>query len=486
MIKRIFLIVLFAALFFGFNLSSVIADEVTGTLTPEVQTGMEGVLKAAPSASPAAGGYNSNQSVTLTATSSTAICYTTDGTTPACAGATTCATGTKYTTAISVTSTQTITSIACYGDGSSGPVSTDTYTLTCAVSSVSNGTVSAYPSCAITCNSGYSLSGSTCVVISGGGGGGGVYVPPTPEMPETATGKVTVTVTAGGKTTVTALDGGKAGVIIPANAVSDFTDVEITPVAKTSSAVSILVGAVYSGKDIIGGYIYDFTAVSGGESVSVFLESITIFFTYTEEQIEGFDESTLKIYFWNESISKWVGLASSQVNTAAKTVTATTDHFTYFALIGELITEEAPEEEVVITEPPVVGMTIEELKAEIARITALILQLQARLAELLGEVVIEGVPAGFKFESTLRYGQASNDVKYLQIVLNSDPGTRLAGSGIGSPGYETNYFGTLTKAAVIKFQEKYTEDILAPWGLTKGTGFVGSTTRAKLNEILGR
>jgi len=137
-------------------------------------------------------------------------------------------------------------------------------------------------------------------------------------------------------------------------------------------------------------------------------------------------------------------------------------------------------------EKPISGMTIEELKAEIARITALIAQLQAQLAEPLAKpAIIPGIPTDFRFEKTLRYGQVLIDVKYLQIVLNSDPETRLAVTGVGSPGRETNIFGPLTKAAVIKFQEKYTSEILAPWELTKGTGIVGKTTQAKLNLILG-
>ncbi len=48
---------------------------------------------------------------------------------------------------------------------------------TCDTTSVAHGSVSAYPSCTITCNTGYSVSGSSCVANSGSSGGGGSYTP---------------------------------------------------------------------------------------------------------------------------------------------------------------------------------------------------------------------------------------------------------------------------------------------------------------------
>ena len=89
-----------------------------------------------------------------------------------------------------------------------------------------------------------------------------------------------------------------------------------------------------------------------------------------------------------------------------------------------------------------------------------------------------------QFTKYLGYGQTDADIKRLQVLLNSDPSTQLAYAGPGSPSKETNFFGSLTKKAVIKFQEKYAMDILSPWNLVKGTGIVGRTTLAKINEIV--
>jgi hypothetical protein len=92
-----------------------------------------------------------------------------------------------------------------------------------------------------------------------------------------------------------------------------------------------------------------------------------------------------------------------------------------------------------------------------------------------------GVPVDFRFITDLQEGNDLPEVRYLQIVLNSDPGTQLAGEGAGSPGSETTTFGLLTKEAVIKFQLKH--GIISSKD-DAGAGRAGPKTRAKLNEIL--
>lgn len=89
----------------------------------------------------------------------------------------------------------------------------------------------------------------------------------------------------------------------------------------------------------------------------------------------------------------------------------------------------------------------------------------------------------FNWTQNLRMGSAGADVLKLQQFLNASADTIIAPSGTGSIGNESVLYGQLTKRAVIKFQEKYASEILSPNGLTKGTGAVGASTRAKLNAL---
>jgi len=82
----------------------------------------------------------------------------------------------------------------------------------------------------------------------------------------------------------------------------------------------------------------------------------------------------------------------------------------------------------------------------------------------------------FQFQSNLQLKSSGNEVTQLQKCLAQFP-------DVYPEGDITGYFGSLTKAAVIRFQEKYASEVLAPYGLTQGTGQVKTSTRAKLNEL---
>ena len=127
---------------------------------------------------------------------------------------------------------------------------------------------------------------------------------------------------------------------------------------------------------------------------------------------------------------------------------------------------------------PAAAATADELQAQITALLAQISLLQSQIG-----AVSPSASVSFTFTKNLKQGSTGVDVLNLQKVLNSNAATRVAVSGAGSPGSETSYFGPATRAAIVKFQELYTSAILAPVGLTTGTGTVGPSTRAKLNSM---
>lgn len=122
------------------------------------------------------------------------------------------------------------------------------------------------------------------------------------------------------------------------------------------------------------------------------------------------------------------------------------------------------------------SVSIEQLLAQIA-------QLQSQLTSLQGGSTSGSTGVMYTFTRNLQVGSTGEDVRMLQKALNASADTRVASTGAGSPGGETTYFGPATKAAVIKFQNKYASEVLTPSGLTSGTGFVGPASRAKLNSM---
>ena len=116
---------------------------------------------------------------------------------------------------------------------------------------------------------------------------------------------------------------------------------------------------------------------------------------------------------------------------------------------------------------------IAQLRARIAELQAQIASLQAKIDEILSKKI-----SCQKFENNLYYGLKSSEVSCLQEFLTAQ------GKEIYPEALVTGFFGPLTQAAVIRFQEEYTSEILIPLGLSQGTGFVGEMTRSKLNQLL--
>lgn len=83
----------------------------------------------------------------------------------------------------------------------------------------------------------------------------------------------------------------------------------------------------------------------------------------------------------------------------------------------------------------------------------------------------------YNFERDIYAGVKGEDVRLLQVILNSDKRTLIAYDGPGSAGNETTIFGTATKDAVKRFQALFIEYI----GIANGR--FGPRTRTVMNAV---
>ncbi len=126
---------------------------------------------------------------------------------------------------------------------------------------------------------------------------------------------------------------------------------------------------------------------------------------------------------------------------------------------------------------------IQEILDKIEVLEKQLVDLRGELQILLGaEASTEGeyVHSCSSINQNLAYGIRNNAVTCLQEFLKAQ------GEEIYPEGFVTGFFGNLTRQAVVRFQEKYADEILAPLELSAGTGFVGPSTRAKINEMINK
>ena len=120
-----------------------------------------------------------------------------------------------------------------------------------------------------------------------------------------------------------------------------------------------------------------------------------------------------------------------------------------------------------------------------AEIQALIQQLQTQIASLQQQLTQTEETAEVwchDFNTNLRYGDSGSEVLALQTALGKDGFPVM---DIDENAQGNYFFGEYTSSAVVGFQGKYKSEVLTPYGLKNGTGFVGKSTRAKLNALYG-
>ena len=71
---------------------------------------------------------------------------------------------------------------------------------------------------------------------------------------------------------------------------------------------------------------------------------------------------------------------------------------------------------------------------------------------LSGTPVFAQTAASCDFSRTLSIGMTGDDVRCLQVYLNTTS-HKIATTGVGSPGNETTSYGSLTEAAVLSWQK---------------------------------
>jgi hypothetical protein len=291
--RKIITVLLLVGLIVCMGSNQVAASDGGGTITVGVDTGMGGVVKAAPTASPPPGTYTAVASVTLTAAGSSAIYYTGDGTTP------NNSTGTRYTSPINITSNTTVMTVAYYTDGTAGPVGTYTYIIT-----------PAPPAAA------------------GGGGGGGS--PPAVG----GVGTVSFYTSPGGVTssgvTLTSQDGVSTATIPQGTTVKDALGNPLGTITCVPPATKAPVPPAQNALAM-----YDF-----GPKDAKFSPDITITMTYDPAKLPtGVTEFSLVIAYYDTASGQWINLTDIVVDPVNHTVSGKTGHFTQFAVLANLIVQ---------------------------------------------------------------------------------------------------------------------------------------------------
>lgn len=320
---------------------------------------------------------------------------------------------------------------------------------------------------------------------------------------------VFVTQTAMQQVVVQAKDGARVMVPAGAAAATGSVKVEVRPTVEApSQAAAKVVSTVYNVT----------IADAAGKKVTLLQAEAEIVLPYKEEDLkmQGVTENAIVPSFFDESAGAWRPCENYAIDKEKKVAVCRVKHLTRFALIAaaDVTPPNAPADaKAVRSGPSEIALSWKNPTADFSHAKVY----RSTVKGVLGTVILNNIvsgqgkdknavagvsyhyavrsvdPAGNEstntnqvseagvsaaaFTRNLKRGTQGDDVRLLQQIL--------LGEGVYPEALLTGYFGKLTEAAVVRFQEKYANDILKSVGLTKGTGFVGPSTRAKLNAPPG-
>lgn len=261
----------------------------------------------------------------------------------------------------------------------------------------------------------------------------------------------------------------------PANFTATSSSVVIQIKGMTANTVLDSIGKPSETLSSAASVVFNVTALINNTTVLDSFDSpVTVSYKYTDEDISGLDESTLKMYHYRDS--SWTELDDCVVDTDSNTITCTAPHFSIFAIFGTPLAASGSTDGGTNLPGRVKNLMQQGKIAEANALKAEKPWLFAQETQITAVVVSGATQTSVIMSSVrdLKIGMTGEDVLTLQKFLN-DHGYVLALTGPGSPGNETNMFGSLTRAALSKFQAANSVD--------PAIGYFGPLTRAKIKEL---
>ncbi|MEK7100560.1 MAG: peptidoglycan-binding protein [Patescibacteria group bacterium] len=283
--------------------------------------------------------------------------------------------------------------------------------------------------------------------------------------PDTAT-STSVSASGGGTTSLTSSNT-SLQVTAPSNFTATSSSVVIQVQAIPDTDIMATLGKPASATTKVGAIVFDVKAIIDSSTIlDSFDMPVTITYTYTDADIIGLDEATLKLYHFHSDT--WDMLDDCSVSVDSNTITCTTPNFSIFSLFGETASSGSSSSDSVRSR-------VERLSGmgKVTQAAAVQNAWPQLFAPATVQAQVTAATSTPRFVRDLYTGITGEDVRELQQYLNTH-GFVLATEGAGSPGNETTMYGARTRTAVAAYQKAN--------GIAPAVGYFGPRTRVHVSK----